>query len=98
MMPPEQNYLLKVTDEVAAFLKNLHPEIKSHIRSGLKTVLNDPYKGKALKDELQGLRSYRIKRYRIIYRILPSIKHIEIITIGPRRVIYEETLYILTRN
>ena len=98
MTPPEQKYLLKVPDEVAALLKNLHPEIRSHIRSGLKTVLDDPYKGKALKDELQGLRSYRVKRYRIIYRILPSIKHIEIITIGPRRVIYEETFYLLSRK
>jgi mRNA interferase RelE/StbE len=71
--------------------------IKSHIRSGLQTILDNPYAGKALKDELKGLRSYRVKRYRIIYRIRPGKKHIEIITIGPRKIIYEETYRILTK-
>ena len=98
MTPAKGKFVLRVPDDVASVLKKLHPAIKSHIRSGLWTILDDPYSGKALKDELQGLRSYRVKRYRIIYRVRPGKQHIEIITIGPRRIIYEETFRALSRN
>ena len=46
--------------------------------------------GKSLKDELEGEKSYRVSRFRIIYQI--STKNIiEIVAIGPRTTIYEET-------
>ena len=92
-----QKFLLKAPDEVASVLKKLHPTIKSHIRSGLKAVLENPNIGKALKDELHGLRSYRVKRYRIIYRLGAKTRHIEIAAVGPRRIIYEETFRILKK-
>jgi len=95
MTPVDGKFILRVPDDVASVLKKLHPTIKSHIRSGLRTILADPYKGKALKYELHGLRSYRVKRYRIIYRIGLELQHIEILAIGPRKVIYEETFRIL---
>ena len=100
MAPAEEKFILRVPDDVAAVLKKLHPVIKSHIRSGLRTILHGPYSGKALKDELKGLRSYRVKRYRyrIIYRVRLRKQHIDIITIGPRRIIYEETFRNLAEN
>ena len=98
MTPAKGKLVLRVPDDVASVLKKLHPAIKSHIQSGLLTILNDPYSGKALKDELQGLRSYRVKRYRIIYRVRLRKQHIEIITIGPRRIIYEETFRTISEN
>lgn len=94
----EGKFVLRVPEDVAAILKKLHPTIKSHIRAGLRTILDDPYTGKALKEELTGLRSYRVKRYRIIYRVCPSKQQIDIITIGPRKIIYEETFKILSEN
>lgn len=94
----EGKLLLKVPDDVASILKKLHPVIKSHIRTGLRAILKDPYSGKALKEELQGLRSYRVKRYRIIYRVRLNRQHIDIIAIGPRRIIYEETFRNLAGN
>jgi mRNA-degrading endonuclease RelE of RelBE toxin-antitoxin system len=45
---------------------------------------------------LEGLLSYRIKRIRVIYRFT-SKKHIDIIAIGPRKNIYEETYKLLKR-
>jgi len=39
---------------------------------------------------LEGLRSFRVKRFRIIYRIGEN-KEIEIVAIGPRDLIYEDT-------
>jgi mRNA-degrading endonuclease RelE of RelBE toxin-antitoxin system len=77
MTPVEEKFILRVPDDVASVLRKLHPVIKSHIRFGLSRVLENPYCGKALKEKLQGLRSYKIKRYRIIYRIHPEKQHIE---------------------
>jgi len=91
-------YLLRIPDDIAALVRNLHPLIKNHIRSALQTLLDDPYSGKSLKEELHGLRSYRVKRYRIIYRVVRKNKELEIIAIGPRRNIYEETFKIISRE
>jgi len=98
MTANENKYKLRVPDEVASNLRRLHPEIKSYIRSGLKNILDNPGIGKALKEELQGLRSYRVKRYRIVYRINQEQHDIEIIAIGPRRNIYAETYRLLTKE
>ncbi len=96
--PDCKNFILEVPDDVAAALRKLHPIIKSHIRSGLRNVLQNPYAGKILKDELAGLRSFRVKRYRIIYRIDSKKRQIAIVAIGPRKVIYEETYRIIVDN
>ena len=62
-------YLLRVPESLVVLIRNLHPLLKVDIRAGLQLLLQNPESGKALKEELQGLRSFRIKRYRIIYRI-----------------------------
>ena len=92
------SYILKVTDETAATLRGLHPEIKSIIKAAFKTIIKEPHTGKILKDNLKGLRSYRVKRYRIIYRVLASEKQLEIIAIGPRKNIYEETFKLIRKR
>ena len=98
MTPADTKFALRVPDDVASVLKKLHPIIKSHIRIGLKTVISNPYVGKALKDELQGMRSYRIKRYRIIYRLNEDEQQIDIIAVGPRKTVYEETFRIISKS
>ena len=98
MEPTHAGYRLRVPDPVAAVLRKLHPTIKSHIRAGLQIVIEDPAAGKALRDELKGLRSYRVKRYRIVYRLDREKQTIEIVAIGPRRIIYEETFRLLSRK
>jgi len=88
---------IKIPDEVAELVRHMHPQLKTFIRTSLKSLLQNPYRGKSLRDELEGLRSLRVKRFRIIYR-LTSAKHIEIIAIGPRRYIYEETFRIIRQD
>jgi len=52
-----------------------------------------------LKEDLQGLRSYRVKKYRIIFRVARNKeKELEIIAVGPRRNIYEETFKIISKE
>ena len=82
-------YKLRVTDEVAHLLGTLHPELKRKIKAGLRIIIGNPEAGKSLRDELAGLRSFRVSRFRIIYRI--KGRKIEIVAVGPRERIYEET-------
>ncbi len=87
---------IRATDAVAKLVKHLHPQLKGNIKVALREILENPSCGKALKDELDGLRSYRVKRFRIIYRT--SERDIEIVAIGPRRSIYEETFRIISKE
>lgn len=88
---------LRIPDEIVAFVRGLHPDLRRKIRGSLKAILAEPASGKALKEELEGLRSLRVSRFRIIYR--PATRDvIEIVAIGPRERIYEETLRIVRRE
>jgi mRNA interferase RelE/StbE len=90
-------YKLRIPDNLVTLIRGLHPQLKKKIRAALLQISNDPHSGKALKDELEGLCSYRIKRIRIIYRV-PGKNFIDIIAIGPRQKIYEETYRILKKK
>ncbi len=85
---------LRIPDETVALIRNLHPQIKKKVRASLEVIISEPYSGKVLKDELAGLRTFRVSRFRIVYRIVHT-KEIEIVTIGPRERIYEETFRIM---
>ena len=88
---------LRVPDEIVALIRGCHPQLKRKIRAGLRNILTDPDSGKSLKDDLEGLRSYRISRFRIIYRIA-SKSIIELVAVGPRKTIYEETYKIIKKE
>ena len=88
---------LRVPDDVAALIRGCHPQLKRKIKAGLRQILTEPESGKPLKEELTGLRSYRISRFRIVYRV-SSKKIIDIIAVGPRKTIYEETYRIIKRE
>jgi mRNA interferase RelE/StbE len=88
---------LRVTNQAAALLRALHPHIKKKLRASFQKILHEPYAGKALREELSGLRSYRVSRYRIIYRLLQE-RQIEIVAVGPRERIYEDTYRILRKE
>ena len=79
---------LRVPREVAALVRGLHPVLKRKVRAALQALVEDPYAGKALRKELQGFRSYRVGRFRIIYRLG---KDVELVAFGPRDAIYLET-------
>ncbi len=90
-------YRLRVPDEVAVLIRHLHPQVKRKVKSALKLILSEPHAGKMLKEDLKGLLSYGVGRIRIVYRIAPK-RTIELITIGPRKTIYEETYRALKKE
>ena len=90
-------YKLRIPKDTVSLIRGLHPQLKKKVRMALQEIIDDPHTGKALKDELKGLWSYRIKKIRIIYRFT-SRKYIDIIALGPRKSIYEETYKLLMKK
>ncbi len=90
-------YRLRVPDEVVKLIRGAHPHLKKKIRGSLQTILSDPQSGKALKEEWDRLRSFRVGRFRIIYKVSDK-KKVDIIAIGHRERIYEETFRILNKE
>lgn len=88
---------LKIPDETAELIRGMHPDLKKKIRASLQFILSDPSSGKPLKDDLSGLWSFRVGGFRIIYRIADD-RVIEIVAIGPRERIYEETFKLLQKS
>ena len=93
----QSKYKLRVSDDLADFIKGAHPDLKRKIKSALKRIISDPYSGKSLREELKGLSSYGVGRFRIIYRVA-SNHIIDIVAIGPRKIIYEVTYRIAKRE
>ena len=83
-------YKLVVAKDIEELIRTMHPSLKKKVKASLKIVLSEPYSGKALIDELSGLRSFRIRSFRILYRITEP-EQIELVAVGPRERIYEET-------
>ena len=89
MAPGAVIHKLRIPDDVAHLIRNLHPTLKRKVRAGLQAIVEVPTCGKPLKEELSGLRSFRLGRFRIGYRLADD-RTIEVVTIGPRRYVYEE--------
>ena len=90
-------YNLVVPAHIRELIRTMHPSLKKKVRSSLKMILSDPHVGKALMDELAGLRSFRVSSFRIIYRIKDP-EQIEVVAIGPRGRIYEETFRMIQKE
>jgi mRNA interferase RelE/StbE len=88
---------LVVPAEIRELIRTMHPSLKKKVKSSLRMILSDPDLGKALMDELVGLRSFRVSSFRIIYRIKDPEK-IELVAMGPRERIYEETFKALQKE
>jgi mRNA interferase RelE/StbE len=89
--------ILSVPNFLVPFIQGLHPEIKRKIKGSLKTLVEEPHSGKPLREELEGFRSFRVSRFRIVYQIAPK-GEIQVIAIGPRERIYEETYRLIHKE
>ena len=63
----------------------------------MSIIINEPYTGEALKDKLKGLRSFHVKRFRIISQVAGK-KEIKLVALGPRACIYEETYRLIKKE
>ena len=82
-------YQIKITPFANESAKNLHPEIKKVLKSALKELSKNPYLGKELQEELSGFWTYRVLRYRIVFKADTQKKIIVVWGIGHRSDVYE---------
>ena len=82
-------YRVRYTREASGIIKRFHPTIKAAVRAGIRDITTDPLAGRELQFELSEFRSFRVSRYRIIYRINEEESCVEIHYLGPRRDVYE---------
>jgi mRNA interferase RelE/StbE len=83
-------YKIRFTPEAAGLFSKLHPENKMLIKAALQQLRQALYLGHDLQEELSGIKSYRTKRYRILYKINEEEQAIEVYYIGHRKDVYEQ--------
>ena len=76
--------------EAAAAVRGLPPDVKRIVREALLAIGVNPYVGKELLRELQGLRSYQARRYRIVYELASPRREIRIVAVAHRSSVYED--------
>ncbi len=81
---------LTFTPEAAKLLSRLHPESKKFIKEGLTELRQNPHLGDDLQQELSSFKSYKIKRYRVLYDINEEEGVIQVYYVGHRRDVYEQ--------
>ncbi|TKB67920.1 MAG: cytotoxin [Nitrospira sp.] len=59
-------------------------------KSAIRAIAADPECGEPLKRELDGLRKYRVRRFRIVYGVDQKRRIIRLMAVGHRRSVYEE--------
>lgn len=90
-----KSYRARYGQEAARRIRKLHPQIKSEIRDGIRTLLRAPLTGHELHFELAGYRSLRIRAHRIVYQVNEEDSTLDVVLVGPRRTIYEELRVLL---
>ncbi|MBW1981238.1 MAG: type II toxin-antitoxin system RelE/ParE family toxin [Deltaproteobacteria bacterium] len=85
-----KSFRIRFTAEAARLISKLHPENKKLIKAALRELREAPYSGHDLQEELAGFKSFKSKRYRIIYRVNDDEQFIEIYYVGHRKDIYEQ--------
>jgi len=83
-------YRPEIGSEVSAIIRHLPPDVKRALRAAIRALAVNPAAGEPLYAELEGRFKYRVRRYRIIYRVDRAARILRIVAVGHRRSIYEE--------
>ena len=71
---------MKFTPETSRVLSKFHPENKKIIKQALQELRRNPSAGTDLQEELYGFKSFKLKRYCVLYRINEEEKVIQVFT------------------
>jgi len=85
-----KKYKMRFTQEASRILSKFHPDNKKLIKQALEELRQNPHVGSNLQEELYGFKSFKFKRYRILYNINEEDTFIQIFHIGHRRDVYEQ--------
>jgi len=79
-----------IPPHVAEIIQSLHSDLKQSIKAAVRPITADPECGVPLRRELEGLRKFRVRRFRIVYAIDRKSSTIRLVAVGHRQTIYEE--------
>ena len=82
-------YRVTIPPHVADVLTHLPPAIKRDAKQALRILSGDPHAGDPLEKELAGLWKYRIRSFRIVYRIVAEQRSIHVMGVAPRGTVYD---------
>ena len=83
-------YRTDIRSAVADAIRSLPPAVKRSVKEAIRRIAMDPWAGDPLHRELDGRFKYRVRRYRIVYRIDRKARVVHILAVGHRRNIYEQ--------
>ena len=92
-----RNLRVGFTPEAAGLLSKFHPENKKLIQAAINELRRDPHLGDDLQEELSCFKSYKFKRYRILYRVNEEENFLEIYYVGHRSDVYEQFRLLLNK-
>lgn len=84
------NRRIVASDALRDAIRHLSPILKGKVKESIEEILRDPSSGKELRDDLAGLRSYRVGQVRIIYQA--DRGDVTLVTIGPRKTVYQKAV------
>jgi mRNA interferase RelE/StbE len=88
---------VKFTPETEGLFTVLPPENKKMIKAGLEVLSQNPDSGGDLQEELSCFKSYKLKRYRIIYKVSEEDSVIRVYYVGHIRDVYEQFRTLLNK-
>ena len=83
-----KRYTIVIAPRAKKCIDKLEQGVKERIGNALLLLAEDPFIGKALKADLEGLYSYRVGYYRIIYDIIRRSLIIQVLKVMHRREVY----------
>jgi len=88
---------VRFTTEAARLISLLHPETRRMIRLAIDELRKNPMLGDDLQEELSGFKSYKPKRYRIIYTFDDESNTINVYFVGHRKDVYQQFAQMLKK-
>ena len=82
-------WTLVYATSAARTIKRLDPAVRRRMLAALLKLRENPERGKPLQFALRGLRSWRTRDHRIVYRLVESRIEILVVAVGHRRDVYE---------
>ncbi len=92
-------FQVKLDTSLQSLVRHLPPSLKKAVKESLRGLAKNPTLGKPLQDNLEGLYSYRIRGFRLIYSLSHASRMIKVIALGPRKNIYQDVeTFLVTRH
>ena len=82
-------YRVSIPPHVAEMMVHLPPAVKQDAKQAFRILSRHPHAGDPLGQELEGLWKFRIRSFRIVYRIVTDQRMIQIIAVDPRPTVYD---------